>query len=302
MRARTPLAIVVATTVALFTAASTTHTGTGGAQTCAPQKVGNTPISVNSGGITRTALVHVPPRAARSRPLPLVLAFHGAGGTGAWMEDYTGLSGVGDKGGFFVAYPDAYAKARARVWNISGPAGRSPDDVAFGRDLLNAIQQRFCVDPGRVFATGISNGGGMAARLGCELSDRLLAIAPVAGGYSKLPPCRPVRPVSMLEIHDTDDPVVPYKGRGPAGAGSVPRYVRAWAQRNRCPLRSGFSRPNRRVLRRYWTPCASGVTVEQLIVLGGGHEWPGAPAGGRGRPRSISASGQIWRFFAAARR
>jgi polyhydroxybutyrate depolymerase len=300
MRARTPLAILAATAILLFTTASTTHTGTGGAQTCAPQQAGNTPITVNSGGIARTALVHVPPLAARGRPLPLVLAFHGAGWSGAWMEDYTGLSGVSDKGGFLVAYPDAYGKAR--VWNYSGPARRIPDDVAFGRDLLTAIEQRFCVDPGRAFATGVSNGGGMAARLGCELSERLLAIAPVAGGYSKLPPCRPARPLSVLEIHDNDDPVVPYKGRGPAGAGSVPRYVRAWAQRNRCPVRSGFSRPNRRVLRRYWAPCASGVTVEQLIVLGGGHEWPGARADRRGRPQSISANGQIWRFFAAARR
>lgn len=300
MRARTPLAILAATSILLFTTASTTHKATGGAQPCAPQKPGSVSVAVNSGGLTRTALVHVPPLAARGRPLPVVLAFHGAGWNGAWMEDYTGLSGVSDKAGFIVVYPDAYGKAK--VWNFFGAAGKSPDDVAFGRDLLDAIQQRFCVDPGRAFATGVSNGGGMAARLGCELSDRLLAIAPVAGGYSSLPPCRPTRPVSVLEIHDTDDRVVPYKGRGPAGAGNVPRYIRAWAQRNRCPVRSGFSRPNRRVLRRYWSPCASGVTVEQLIVLGGGHEWPGARATGRGRPQSISANGQIWRFFAAAAR
>jgi poly(3-hydroxybutyrate) depolymerase len=63
-----------------------------------------------------------------------------------------------------------------------------------------------------------------------------------------------------------------------------------------------MSRPNRHVLRRYWAPCAKGVTVEQMVVLGGGHEWPGAISGGRGRPPSISASGQVWRFFAAAHR
>jgi polyhydroxybutyrate depolymerase len=300
MRARTPIAILAATAIALFTTAATIHKGTGGAQTCAPQKAGRAWLTLNSGGVARTALVHVPALASRGRPLPLVLAFHGAGGTGAWMEAYTGLSGVGEKGGFYVAYPDAWKKAR--VWNFTGPTGRFPDDVAFGRDLLNAVERRFCVDPGRVFATGVSNGGGMAARLGCELSDRLLAIAPVAGGYSKMPPCRPARPMSVMEIHDTDDRVVPYKGRGPARDGSVPRFVRSWAQRDRCPARSGFSRPNHRVVRRYWSPCANGVTVEQLVVVGGGHEWPGALADRHGRAPSISANGQIWRFFAHARR
>jgi polyhydroxybutyrate depolymerase len=301
MRARTLIGILAATAVAMFTTASTLHTGTGGAQACAPHKAGNTSIVLRSGGLRRTALIHVPPAAARGiRPLPLVLAFHGARGSGAWMEDYTGLSRVSDKGGFFVAYPDAYGKAA--VWNIAGASGRTPDDVAFGRDLLTQLEQRLCVDAGRTFATGVSNGGGMAARLGCELSDRLLAIAPVAGGYSSLPACHPSRPVSVLEIHDTDDPVVPYKGRGPQGSGSVPRYVRGWAQRNGCPVRSGITRPNRRVLRRYWAPCVNGVTVEQLIVAEGGHEWPGALAGRPGRPATINANGQVWRFFAAAHR
>jgi polyhydroxybutyrate depolymerase len=298
---RTPLAIAAAAAAVLLTMVTTTHTGSGEAQPCAPHRAGNTTITLQSGGLKRTALVHVPPAAARgSRPLPLVMAFHGAGWWGAWMEHYTGLSTVADRGNFFVAYPDAYGKPA--VWNIAGTAGHRPDDVAFARDLLGELEQRFCVDEGRAFATGVSNGGGMAARLGCELSDRLLAVAPVAGGYSSLPPCRPAQPTSVMEIHDTDDPVVPYRGRGPAGAGSVPRYVHEWVARDGCPVRSGMSRPNRHVLRRYWAPCAKGVTVEQMVVLGGGHEWPGAISGGRGRPPSISASGQVWRFFAAAHR
>jgi len=300
MRFRTLLGIVAAAAIALFVLVSTSDTGAGEAQACATHRAGDTRISLRSGGITRTALLHVPPAAARgSRPLPLVLAFHGAGWWGKWMETYTGLSAVADKGNFFVVYPDAVGK-RA-VWNIAGRPGSTPDDVGFARDLLGQLEDRLCVDEGRAFATGVSNGGGMAARLGCELSDRLLAVAPVAGGYSSLPPCLPAQPTSVMEIHDTDDPVVPYKGRGPSGAGSVPRYVHDWVARDRCAVRSGLSRPNRHVLRRYWAPCADGVTVEQLVVLGGGHEWPGAMAV-QNRPRSISASGQVWRFFAAAHR
>jgi polyhydroxybutyrate depolymerase len=300
MRARIPTALLVAAAVVLFTTAETTHAGTGGARACAPQKAGNTWVTVMSAGVARSALVHVPPAAAKGvKPLPLVLAFHGAERDARWMERYTGLSRVGDKAGFFVAYPNGWGKPA--VWNFGGGPGRFPDDVAFGRDLLDQLEQRFCIDPSRTFATGVSNGGSMAARLGCELSDRLRAIAVVAGGYAGLPSCRPARPLSVLVIHDTDDRVVPYEGRGPQRSGSVPRYVRGWAQRDHCPVRTGTSRPNRHVLRRSWGPCANGVTVEQLTVLGGGHEWPGAPAG-RGLPRSISASGQIWRFFSTVRR
>ena len=56
------------------------------------------------------------------------------------------------------------------------------DDIAFIGALLDAVEQSVCVDASRVYATGVSNGGGMVARLACELSDRLAAIAPVAGG------------------------------------------------------------------------------------------------------------------------
>ena len=132
-----------------------------------------------SGGLTRSALVHAPPAARSGRPLPLVLALHGVGGNGKFMEEYTGLSRLSNRKGFVVAYPSAYGSP-AR-WNIAGPPGAEPDDVAFGRDLLDALGARLCIDTGRVFVTGVSNGGGMAARLGCELSDRLRAIAPVAG-------------------------------------------------------------------------------------------------------------------------
>src|SRR5262249_50831546 len=155
------------------------------------------------------------------------------GGNGKFMEDYTGLSRLSDRKGFVVAYPSA-AGNPAR-WNIAGRPGAAPDDVAFVDSLLDALEARLCIDPSRVYATGVSNGGGMVARLGCDLSDRLRAIAPVAGGYSSLPPCKPARPLSVLEIHGTSDHIVPYAGRGPAKAGSARGYLRGWLRRDRCP-------------------------------------------------------------------
>jgi polyhydroxybutyrate depolymerase len=293
---RLPGLVFLSTTVVLATG-STIHRGAPGAATCAG-KPGSSPLAVASGGRMRSAVVHLPPAVRRGRPVPLVLALHGAGGNGPWMEYSTGLSGLADREGFAVAYPTATGTPPR--WNVAGPPGKDPDDVGFVRDLLAALQGHACVDSARVFATGVSNGGGMAARLGCELSDRLRAIAPVAGGYSALPPCVPVRPVSVLEIHGTGDHVVPYWGRGPARQGDVLRFVRGWAQRDRCPPHPARTMAAPGIGRLAWAPCYAGSVVEHLRVMGGRHVWPVA-ARGHGRRLGLSASLAVLRFFAALR-
>jgi polyhydroxybutyrate depolymerase len=290
---RIPVFLLLAATTLLATA-STIDPATPGSAKCSSQRPGDTMVTLTSGGLQRSALVHLPPDAA-GRRLPLVLAFHGWGGTGPWMASYSGLSRIGDRLGFMIAYPSASGSPTR--WNVAGAAGKAPDDVAFARDLLALIQSRNCVDPVRVFATGVSNGAGIAARLGCELSDRLRAIAPVAGGYSTLPPCKPVRPVSVLEIHGTADHVVPYWGRGLNRAGDVTRFVRAWAKRDRCPRRVARSAPARAVRRLAWLPCSQGSVVEHLRIIGGEHEWPD-PEHERGRRSGLSASAAVLRFFA----
>jgi len=71
------------------------------------------------------------------------------------------------------------------------------------------------IDRHRVYVTGMSNGAMMSYTLACELSDRITAIAPVAGDLPAVP-CRPARPISVLAINGTADPLVPYTG-GTAG-------------------------------------------------------------------------------------
>src|SRR5437899_2839405 len=160
------------------------------------ERTGRYTLVLRSGGITRYALVNVPPGAPATRPLPLVLALHGAGGTGREMDSGTGLSALADRAGFVAVYPSAAWK----FWNISASPGK-PDDVGFIKTLLDTVESQVCIAPDRLYATGVSNGAGMVALLGCALSARLAAIAPVAGNYRPLPPCAPDRPVSMPEIH-----------------------------------------------------------------------------------------------------
>jgi polyhydroxybutyrate depolymerase len=243
----------------------------------------------------RVALVHVPPGIPAGRRVPLVLALHGYRGSGLQMERYSGFSSVADRHGFVVVYPSS----SGLYWNSTGSPAL-PDDVAFLSQLITYLEQHMCVDSRRVFATGVSNGGGMVALLGCELSSQIAAIAPVAGGYSGQPPCLPARPVSVLEIHGTADQVVPYFGprRRPTADG-VPPFVNGWARRDQCSPVAGSVQIAPRTTLFRWRGCASGVSVRHIRIRGGRHQWPGAVPPDPGPLPTICASCTIWSFFAS---
>jgi len=138
----------------------------------------------------------------------------------------------------------------------------------------------------------------MAHRLGCELSDRIAAIAPVAGPNGTVP-CSPSRPVSVLHFHGSDDNVVPFSGF--VGMFSVPGTMRDWASRNGCGATSTeyFSRGDVHCDR--WEGCRDGASVELCTIEGGGHQWPGGttiPFLGH-NTADIDATAAMWEFFQA---
>jgi polyhydroxybutyrate depolymerase len=256
---------------------------------------GDVALAIRSHGIRRTAVVHVPAGATAS-PAPLLLAFHGTGGWGRAMERYTGLPHETDRDGAIDVFPDADGPQ----WNATGRG--APYDADFMRDLLGAVAQRWCVDPARVTATGVSNGGSFAALLACVMSDRLAGVAIVAGGFDMLPPCRPRRPVSVLEIHGTADQIVPYRGRAGDGyRGAVLPWVQAWARRDGCPatLRRTVLAP--RTVRIAWSPCRGRTSVAHVAIFGGMHQWPGATPPDPGPAATISAARLVWGFLQGAR-
>jgi polyhydroxybutyrate depolymerase len=255
-------------------------------------------LRLRSGGLERTAIVHVPPHAGTTR-LPLLLAFHFAGGTGRAMEAATGLSPFADVHRFIAVYPDA--DGSNHFWNISSARSRA-DDVRFVRDLLGRLSSRICFDSARVYATGVSNGGGMAARVGCDLSDVIAAVAPVAGGYSTLPDCGGPLRASLLEIHGTGDPIVPYGGRGPAHAGAALPFARGWAKADGCGAAPVQTRLAKDAVRFEWPGCIGGRRVAHIRLDGFGHGWPGGPGPVfRGRDSSFPANRVIWRFVSSRR-
>jgi polyhydroxybutyrate depolymerase len=249
-------------------------------------------------GRTRRFAVHLPPGYDRDRPTPVVIDLHGRGSDATQQSLVSGMRRKADESGFIAVHPDGIGQ----TWNAGFCCGTAMsedvDDVGFVARILDALEDSTCVDEGRVFATGLSNGGYMAHRLGCELSDRIAAIAPVAGPNGTVP-CSPAEPVSVLHFHGTDDSIVPYDGF--VGRLSVPETMRDWASRNGCGAESHeyFAEGDVRCER--WEGCRDGVDVALCTIEGGGHQWPGGttiPFLGDNTD-DIDATDAMWELFEA---
>ncbi len=264
-------------------------------------------------GQTRSYLVHVPPNYETSKPTPVVLIFHGAGMNAALMQAFSGLNNKADQAGFLAVYPNGTGAGPFLTFNSGGVEWgllkQQPDDVAFVSQLLDDLATVLNVDSGRIFATGMSNGGMMCYRLAAELSERIAAIAPVAGTMAGTE-AQPKRPVPLLHFHGTEDPLVPFGGpdqRVPKllTFKSVEDSVAAWVKLNGCrekPLIEelpDIADDGTKVTRKTYRSDV-GAEVVLVIVTGGGHTWPGRqlPVKWMGRStRDISATDMIWDFF-----
>lgn len=262
--------------------------------TTTPAAGETTRLSLVSGGIERSYLLYVPPGYDGTAPIPLVLNFHGLGSNGAEQHLYSRLVPLAERERFLVASPDGINRA----W-LTNPG---VNDITFTRDLAAEIARLTCVDEGRVYATGMSNGGFMSAALACFAGDLVAAVAPVAGltGANRL--CGD--PVPFIEFHGTVDQVVPYEGGilGPTGGGfeGVPTLMDTWAEFNGCGATPVERKVSDSVVFREFQDCD--VPTGHYVVAGGGHTWPGAiNLGGRlgETTREISAAEIAWEFFKA---
>jgi polyhydroxybutyrate depolymerase len=257
---------------------------------------GDHAINVVQDGMTRVVYLHVP-KGGNQSPLALVLALGGAGQSGLDFAEDSGYSRLADRARFLVAYPTATGPRP--FWNMNGHVPGKPDDVEFIRMALDSIEDAACVDRGRVYATGVSNGGGMAARLGCDLADRLTAVAPVAGGYGTLPACHPARALPILEIHGMADQVVPYAGKGPQHSGNAWDYVGMWRHIDGCQGAPRRTTLGSGVTQFAWQGCAAGSEVVHVRIDGEPHGWPGWGHTGPSPPGPFSSTGRTWSFFAS---
>jgi polyhydroxybutyrate depolymerase len=275
---------------------------------------GSSTLQLRIAGHRRTVIVHVPPGATGSHPVALVLNLHGSGSTAAGQEAFSGMDATADQDGFVVAYPQArIATSTGFDWNVPGeplvgggavPKGAA-DDVTFLTRLVGVLEHRECIAPDRVYATGFSGGARMASQLACDASGTFAAVAPVSG-LRHPEPCPTARPVPVLALHGTADPVDPFDGHGSAyWTESVPAAAAGWAHQDRCAPTPDTTTGAGFVLTRYHG-CVGRAAVELYAVTGEGHEWPGGPTLARRLVRelgpqssAVDADATIWAFFAA---
>src|SRR5881296_812184 len=218
-----------------------------------------------SSGQEREYLLYVPRSYDRSKPTALVISLHGAGLWGAAQKETSQWNRVADEHSFIVVYPSGEGGGGPRVWHEGGEAGPSRD-VRFISELIDKLEARYNIDPGMVYANGLSNGGGMSFVLSCTLSDRIAAVGMVAA--AQLLPfswCTDPRPVPMIAFHGTADRAVPYNGGtswvAPDSFPNVLTWTRNWARRNRCASSPSDAAVAEDVTRRAYANCAADADV-----------------------------------------
>jgi polyhydroxybutyrate depolymerase len=240
-------------------------------------------------GLERRYLVSAPAQKS-AEPRPLLLMFHGGGGTALGLSRQ-GFSRLVRERGFIVVYPEGIEKHwyDPRFEGITTSSGEVPDDLKFVDELLDQLCQDYDVDSKRIYAAGISNGAIMSHLVGSKLSKRFAAIAPIVGGIGdvQMKDFAPQDPVSVLILQGTEDPLVPYDGgqitvfqKERGAIVSTQETVEAWAGHNGCAQGQSEMLPDTTddqctVERTIYPNGRQGSEVILYKIIGGGHTVPG---------------------------
>ena len=276
-------------------------------------------------GRNRTYWIHLPPSEKLHSPVPLLFHLHGGGGTGKGTPrlTYKGFNKIADREGFIAVYPDAIARNwnDGRTRNLK-PRNKDVDDVGFIVAIIEILQSEYNIDPNRIFTTGMSNGGFMSTRLLCDRADVFRGGAILTASISEeyLPECNPSKPVAVLVMNGTDDPLVPYKGgdirlfkRGKSRGKIISNddYLDYWKNKNNCStveksidLPNTYERDGSTVSVTNYGNCDEGGALKFYKINGGGHTWPGGKQYLGKRiigytNRDINACEEIWAFFSS---
>lgn len=242
------------------------------------------PTELVIGPTDRPARLALPTAHDGTTPLPLVLFLHGYSATSALNDGYLGVSRAARTRGLYVVLPEGTVDSSGnQFWNATDACcnfdGSTVDDVAYLEGLLDAAIAAVPVDPTRIYVMGHSNGGFMSYRMACEASERIAAIAPLAGvDFLDAARCVPTAPVSVLHWHGTLDETIPYDGE-PGRHPSAPASAERWAAYAGCDAAGtpgdavdlSVLAGAETVVTDWTAGCAPGVTVSLWRIEGEGH-------------------------------
>lgn len=252
-------------------------------------------------GTVRKYIVHLPAGYNAANKFPLVLNLHGLGSYASQQQLYSNMDATSDKYKFIVVYPDGINNA----WNVGIGLNSSINDVGFINALLDTLIKKYTVNTDKIYSCGMSLGGYMTYKLGCNLSNRFTAIASVSGVVSATlnANCQPVKPLPLLHIHGTADDIVAYGGGN--GSLGVEASVKKWVGFDHCSSQADtFHVPDINKtdqstadLIKYQT-CDRGLDVWFYKIYNGGHTWPGTiDIPNKVTNKDFIASDEIWKFF-----
>jgi len=242
-------------------------------------------------GGDRPVKPYVPASYDPSKPTPLVVLLHGYGASGLAQELLFQFKARADKLGFIYMYPDGTVDSSGkRFWNATDACcdfgSTGVDDSAYIESLIDQAKSKYNIDPKRVFVVGHSNGAFMAYRMACDHADTIAAAVSLAGAmYSDVSNCKPGEPVSVLQIHGSDDQTVLYAGGVISDADAGASYpgaktsVADWAKFDGCsttpksgaPLDLTDAQPGAETTVENYDGCKNGTTAELWTMHGEGH-------------------------------
>ena len=263
--------------------------------------------SIIHDGIQRNYIVYIPEIYDGSSAVPLVLNFHGYGSNATQQMFYGDFRDIADTEVFLLVHPEGTLSNGNQFWNVGFPGTTSStiDDVGFTEALIDELANSYAIDLDRVYATGMSNGGFMSFLLACQLSEKIAAVASVTGSMTPgtFNDCNAQHPTPVLQIHGTNDSVVPYDGNS-IWTLPIVDVVSYWVNYNNCdttPTTTTFPdldlSDGSTVEHSVYEDGDLGSTTEHMKVIGGGHTWPGSIINTPGTNQDIDASMEIWSFF-----
>lgn len=260
--------------------------------------------SVWHNGVNRTYILYLPANYDGQEAVPLLFNFHGYTSNANAQMIYGDFRPIADTAGFIIVHPQGTLDDEGKTHFNVGWGGSSTDDVGFTDLLLDSLIANYNVDESRVYSTGMSNGGYMSYYLACQLSDRIAAVASVTGSMTPLQynGCSPTHPTPILQIHGTQDNVVPINGANWTRA--IDDVIQYWVNYNNCDTDPEINAiPNTNatdqstVDHMVYKNGDNGVQTEYFKVNGGGHTWAGSAIPNSGTNYDINASQEVWKFF-----
>jgi len=254
-------------------------------------------------GIERAYITYIPANAAGGK-MPLVISLHGGFASPKGQFHLADFRPLADRDKFIVVCP-----ASRRLWH-DGKDNKGIDDIKFISQIIDVMVKKYNADESRVYVTGISNGGFMTSRLACQLHDRIAAIAVVAATLDRDEGYVPEKPMPVIYMHGTADPVIPEKGGKKFGRWiySQDEVLSIWAKLDKCSATPAITEiPDKAgdgtsVVKKEYINHETGYKVIGYTIVNGGHTWPG---GWQYMPKfivgktthNLNACEVIWDFF-----